>query len=251
MLISSLFWQHTIKSSIATFRQFGRTDDEFVLRESAPLALGPKLRARLWRDVGGDPLDIGAGPLQLLGMRRELGSNVGDADASVGVVGDPFHPAGHGDVLGEHVAVVDAGDLGHGAGVGGVVVGVLAVVACHPEHPLHGVEAEPAHEDVLDEAAPPHAGLDPDGGLRVDGRVVLGAHVADAAGHLAAERDHGARGGDAGQPPDDDVLARHVEVDAVLVPAALHGDAVVAGDDVAVLDLDVRGGICAPRTPKS
>jgi hypothetical protein len=40
------------------------------------------------------------------------------------------------------------------------------------------------------------------------------------------------------------VLARHVEPDAVLVPPALHGDAVVAGDDVAVLDLDMRGRIC-------
>jgi hypothetical protein len=39
------------------------------------------------------------------------------------------------------------------------------------------------------------------------------------------------------------VLARHVEPDAVLVPAALHGNAVVAGDDVAVLDLDVGGRI--------
>lgn len=218
-------------------------DDELFLREGARLAFRPELWARLGRNAVGHPLDVGAVPLQLLGVRGELRRHVGYADAGVGVVGDALHPAGHGDVLGEHVAVVDAGDLGHGVRVGGVVR-VLAVVAGHPEHPLHGVEAEAAHEDVLDEAAPPHAGLDPDGGLRVDGDVVLGAHVADAAGHLAAQRDHGARRGDAGEPPDDDVLARHVEPDAVLVPAALHGDAVVARDDVAVLDLDVRGGIC-------
>jgi hypothetical protein len=86
--------------------------------------------------------------------------------------------------------------------------------------------------------------LDPDGRLRVDGHAVLGTHVADAARHLAAQRDHGAHGGDAGQPLDDDVLARHVEPDAVLIPPALHGHAVVAGDDVAVLDLDTRGRLC-------
>ena len=221
-----------------------RADDELFLREGAGLALRPELRARLGRHGGGDPLDVGAVPLQLLGVTGELRGDVRYADAGVGVVGDALHPADHGHVLGEHVAVVDAGDLGHRVGVGRVVR-VLAVVAGHPEHPLHGVEAEAAHEDVLDEAAPPHAGLDPDGGLRVDGDVVLGAHVADAAGHLAAQRDHGARGGDAGEPLDHDVLARHVELDAVLVPAALYGgDAVVAGDDVAVLDLDMRGRIC-------
>jgi hypothetical protein len=238
-MINDLFWQPV---SIATLRQFGWADELF-LREGARLALRGELRARLGRDVGGDSLDVGAVPLQLLGVRREAGGHVGYADPGVGVLRDALHPAGHGHVLGEHVAVVDAGDLGHGVGVGRVV-GVLPVVAGHPEHPLHGVEAEAAHEDVPDEAAPPGAGLDPDGRLRVDGHAVLGAHVADAAGHLAAQRDHGARGGDAGQPPDDDVLARHVEPDAVLVPPALHGHAVVAGDDVAVLDLDTRGRIC-------
>lgn len=117
------------------------------------------------------------------------------------------------------------------------------VVSGHPEDVLHGGEEHPADENVLDESASATRGLDPDGGLSVDGGDVLDPDVADSAGHFAAEGDSGAVRGDAGEAADEEVLGRHPESDPVLVPSALDGDAVVAGDDEAVLDSCVGAGI--------
>lgn len=120
-----------------------------------------------------------------------------------------------------------------------MVVGVAAVIARHPENVFHGVEADALDEDVADEAAAADACLDADCGFGVDGDDVLGADILYAAGHLAAEGDDGAAGGDACDTADEDVLARPAVAYAVLVPAALDGDAIVAGDDEAFLDQDV------------
>lgn len=109
-----------------------------------------------------------------------------------------------------------------------------AVVAVHPEDVLHGVEVHVPDVNVLDVGAAAGAGLDPDAGLGVDGVDAVGSDVLDAAGHLAAEGDDGAVGGDAGEALDAEVLSWLAVLDAVLVPPALHGDAVVAGDHVRI-----------------
>ncbi|URD72023.1 hypothetical protein MUK42_35945 [Musa troglodytarum] len=189
-----------------------------------------------------NPFDVSAVPRRLHRL-RQLNRDVGDADAGEGRAGDALQPRRHGDVVSHHLAVADP--LHHRDGVGVVlVVGVRLVAPRHPEHPLHGVQIHPPHEDVLHVGASAHRRLDPDARLRVQRGDVLRPHVSDPAGHLAPQGDHRAGRRDAGEPSDDDVLARHPVGDAVLVPPALDRHAVVAGHYVAVLDPDIGAGVC-------
>lgn len=124
-----------------------------------------------------------------------------------------------------------------------MAIRVGLVVPGHPEDPLHRVEAHPPHVHVSDERSSPHRGFDPHPGLGVVRGDVLRPDVFDPAGHLAPERDRGAVRGDAGEAADYEVFCRHPEGDPVLVPSAFHGDAVVAGDYVAVFDPGVRARV--------
>lgn len=125
-----------------------------------------------------------------------------------------------------------------------MAIRVGLVVTGHPEHPLHRVEAHPSHVHVPHERSSPHGGFDPHAGLGLVRGDVLRPDVFDSAGHLAPQRDRGAVRGDAGEAADYEVLRRHAEGDSVLVPSAFHGDAVVAGDYVAVFDPSVGARIC-------
>lgn len=124
-----------------------------------------------------------------------------------------------------------------------MAIRVGLVVPGHPEHPLHRVEPHPSHVHVPHERSSPHRGFYPHAGLGLVRRDVLRSDVFDSAGHLAPQRDRRAVGGDAGEAADYEVLRGHAEGDSVLVPSAFHGDAVVAGDYVAVFDSGVRARV--------
>src|SRR6185312_12936264 len=111
----------------------------------------------------------------------------------------------------------------------------------------HVLAGEAANVDALDVRAALLAGLDVDGVLHrvVAGEVrgvdhaPLGEDVADAAGHLAADRDAAPAAGE-GAVLDDDVLAGHAHPAAVGVASRLHRHAVVVGVEAAVVDVHVR-----------
>lgn len=230
----------SVRNEGGALLELDHVDGQPLRRERAGGGVGALIGQRLARrrgDGGGGALDVGAGPGGLLGL-DDLDGGVGDADPREGRPGDPLQPAGGGHVGGGDVAVADAGDDGDGGGIE-AVVGVGAVVSGHPECPLHCLHHEALHEDVPHISSPSDSGLDPHAGFCVHGGDVLCAHVLDPAGHLAAESYGGAGGGDAGEPPYADLPARHAHGDAVLIPTAFDGDAVVAGDDVAVLDPDL------------
>ncbi|RZS18506.1 hypothetical protein BHM03_00050794 [Ensete ventricosum] len=213
---------------------------EWAWRSGRPLICEQSTSCR--SHAAGNPYDISAVPWRLHRL-RQLNRDVGDADAGEGRAGDALQPRRHGDVVSHHLAVADP--LHHGDGIGVVlVVGVRLVAPRHPEDPLHGVQIHPPDVDVLHIGTSAHRRLDPDARLRVQRGDVLHPHVSDPTGHLAPQCDHGTGRRHAGEPSDDDVLARHPVGDAVLVPPALDRHAVVAGHYVAVLDPDIGAGVC-------
>nr|GMD36439.1 mitogen-activated protein kinase homolog MMK2 [Ipomoea batatas] len=94
--------------------------------------------AGFWNHSTGSSLNIGTGPWILLGLLCHRYGDIGHADSGEGVAGDPLQAGGHLHVVGHHVSVVDPFDLRQGVGVV-IIVGVRAVVPCHPKHPFHGV----------------------------------------------------------------------------------------------------------------
>src|SRR5205814_3157642 len=105
---------------------------------------------------------------------------------------------------------------------------------------------EVADVHAVDEATPALVRLDVhgvEGGVRraLGDRVVLGEHVADPAGHLAADRDRAPSTQEL-VVLDHDVLARYADPPAVRVPPRLDDDAVVTGVELATADVHVLAG---------
>lgn len=193
--------------------------------------------------VARDTLDIAAIPRLLLRETGNPNAHIRDTNPGKRVPLNPGQIPRDRNVLSYHILEINVLDDGQSFGIV-PFVRMFPVTARHPEHVFHGVHGHASHVDVFDVGTASGGGFDTDTGLAGDGGDVLGPDVFDAAGHLAAEGDDGAVGGDAGEAADDELLSWEADFDSVLVPPAFYGDAVVTGDYETVFNPGVCAGIC-------
>lgn len=189
-----------------------------------------------------NPCNISTVPLEFLWLLCQPDRHVWYADPTERIPRDPLESGSHGHVLSDHIPVVYVLNDGNSIGVI-VVVGMGTIVAGHPEHPLHSFHGHSTNVDVLHIPSSPNSCLDPDPGLRVDGHDVLCPDILDPTWHLAAQCNHCARGGNACEPPDDEMLGGHPVGYSILVPATLDCHTVISGDNVTVFNSCVRAGV--------
>ena len=94
--------------------------------------------------------------------------------------------------------------------------------------------------DIHELAAPLRIRLETDRiiEVRTVKRIVLSEYIAYTAGNLTADRDAAMSIREA-VAPDQDILRGNSDAPAILVASGLYGDAVITGEEVAVLDADI------------
>lgn len=230
--------------------EFNTINGQFISRKwtwwcIAPLVRKWSTRSRTHRAC--NAINVTAIPWQFLRLRH-ISCDIRDADPCEWGSLNAQQIPGHCDIFSYNIAVTNPMDQWHCIWII-LVIWVLPIVSSHPEHPLHCVQIHAPNKDVLHKATTSWGSLDPDTGLRVDCGDVFSSHVLDATRHLTPKSNDGTGGGDAGEPSDDDVLARHAKGDAIFIPSTFYSHTIIARDNVAVLYSNMGTGICKHIKP--